>query len=397
MKNWPKFKLGELCKMNSGGTPRRGVDGYYNGDIPWAKISDIENACKGEVLKTEENITKEGLKSIGNKIFPIGTLLLAMYGSVGKTAFAGVELSTNQAILGIKVIDTSVLNPRYLKYWIDSIKDKLVYRAVGGTLQNISLGIVKELEIPLPPLPIQQQIADTLDKADALRRKDQELLDKYDELAQAVFYEMFGDPNTNNKKWKIKPLGDLVSNKSDLVDGPFGSSINVKTDYVSDGEIPVVRTKNVGILEFFEEDLMYMNREKFEAVKRSQILPGDIIITKVGTIGNIAFFPKHLKEGVLSTTGSCRFRPNPEKINPIFLIYNLLYQRTYMKRIAAEGVQPFLNMSHIKSIPIFDTPLDLQIQFSERIKRIWESVTLLKKSLRDCEILYESLSYKYFS
>jgi type I restriction enzyme S subunit len=108
-----KVKLSELCNMNSGGTPRRGTLEYYGGEVPWAKISDIENAIGGEIFTTEEYITHDGLKSIGNKIFPKGTLLLAMYGSVGKTAIAGVDLSTNQAILGIRIKDPTRLNIKY--------------------------------------------------------------------------------------------------------------------------------------------------------------------------------------------------------------------------------------------------------------------------------------------
>lgn len=197
--SWKTTKLDSLCKMHSGGTPCRGKKTYYSGDIPWAKISDIETAKCGVIYNTEEKITQEGLNAINNRIFEKGTLLLAMYGSVGKVAFAGTTMSTNQAILGIKIRDTNLLDYSYLKYWFQTIKSQLLDRAVGGTLQNISLGIVKDLEIPLPPLATQKRIAEILDAADALRRKDQELLKKYDELAQAIFIDMFGDIKTNSK------------------------------------------------------------------------------------------------------------------------------------------------------------------------------------------------------
>ena len=82
-------KLSDLCFMQSGGTPRRGVDNYYGGDIPWVKIGDIDLSEGKPITRTKENITEEGLKSINNRLFEKGTLLLAMYGSVGKTAIAG--------------------------------------------------------------------------------------------------------------------------------------------------------------------------------------------------------------------------------------------------------------------------------------------------------------------
>src|SRR5690606_9430785 len=78
------------------------------------------------------------------------------------------------------------------------------------TLPSLTKSDLLEIEIPLPPLPIQEKIAAILDKADALRRKDQELLKKYDELAQAIFIDMFGDPVKNEKGWEVKRLGEVA-------------------------------------------------------------------------------------------------------------------------------------------------------------------------------------------
>lgn len=393
--SWKKVKLGDLCDMNSGGTPRRNNPDYYNGDIPWAKISDIESA-NGFIETTEEKISIEALQSIGNRIFPKGTLLLAMYGSVGKTAITGIEMSTNQAILGIRPKDESKIYLPYLKYWFHFIKESLMHRAVGGTLQNISLGIVKELQIPLPPLPIQQKIAAILDQADALRKKDRQLLTKYDELLQAVFYDMFGDPVKNEKGFAVKQLGSLIEKKEDLVDGPFGSSVNTKVDYIEKGEIPVIRTKNVYNFEFVEDDLKFMTREKYETIKRSQVLPGDIILTKVGTIGNVCIFPEHLKEGVLSTTGSCRIRPNEKIINKQFLLYVLHLLKPFLLRLASEGVQAFLNMSHIKSIPIILPDIKKQNAFGILAQNIQKQKLQVKQQIEQSETLFQSLLQQAF-
>ena len=207
--SWETVRLGDLCKMNSGGTPSRSNLSFYKGNIPWAKISDIENAESGIIKYTEEHISSEGLASINNRIFEKGTLLLAMYGSVGKVAFTGMEMTTNQAILGIQIQDGRKLDYAYLKYWFQTMKEQLLNRAVGGTLQNISLGIVKELQIPLPPIHIQKRIAEILDAADALKRKNQTLLKKYDELAQAIFIDMFGDPVRNEKGWELTHIAAI--------------------------------------------------------------------------------------------------------------------------------------------------------------------------------------------
>lgn len=98
------YSLGDLCDIQSGGTPSRAGSGLFGGDIPWAKISDLE-ASDGTLTQTEESITERGLEAIRGRLFPEGTLLFAIYGSIGKMAFAGCETSCNQAILGSKLID----------------------------------------------------------------------------------------------------------------------------------------------------------------------------------------------------------------------------------------------------------------------------------------------------
>src|SRR5262245_43776606 len=118
-------RLGDICEMRSGGTPRRGVDGYYGGAIPWATIADMSSS-DGVVRDTAERITEAGLAAIGNRVFEPGTILLAMYGSVGKLAVAGSRLAANQAILGLRPRDPNAVEPRYLMRWLASIQAKLV-------------------------------------------------------------------------------------------------------------------------------------------------------------------------------------------------------------------------------------------------------------------------------
>src|SRR5690606_12259632 len=146
-------------------------------------ISDLTYDTEGFIYNTEETITAEGLESINNKIFKTGTLLLAIYGSVGKVSIAGKELSSNQAILGISPKFKELIDIKFLKYWFISSQDRLINDARGVALKNISATIVKNLQIPLPPLPVQRRIAAILDAADEHRRKTQALIEKYDELA----------------------------------------------------------------------------------------------------------------------------------------------------------------------------------------------------------------------
>jgi len=262
--------------------------------------------------------------------------------------------------------------------------------------KRVGADYLKAYEIPLPPLDEQKRIAAILDKAGSVRRKRQQAIDLADDFLRSVFLDMFGDPIANNKKWNIMELGELAPNKGDMVDGPFGSSVNTKTDYIDDGEIPVIRTKNVSLSgKFITDDLKFMTREKYETIIRSNVVPGDIVLTKVGTIGNVCIFPQDFQEAVLSTTGSCRIRVDESRINKTYLYYFLKYYRPKMHEIASAGVQPFLNMKHIKGFKVPMPDKELQERFADVVNRTTGSKTLLNESSKFK--LFESLSQKAFA
>lgn len=124
-------KLDTYCHISSGGTPSRKKPEFYGGDILWSTIADMEKS-DGIVVDTKEKITPEGLASIGNRLFSKNTLLLAMYGSVGKVAITGNEMATNQAILGITPKNEKEIYLPYLKYWLMANKRQIVKKARGG-------------------------------------------------------------------------------------------------------------------------------------------------------------------------------------------------------------------------------------------------------------------------
>lgn len=156
---WPMVTIGELCSGQSGGTPLRSKKEFYGGNIPWAKIKDID-ACNGRLLTTNESITEAGLnsKEVGGKIFPIGSVLLSIYASIGKVAISGIEFSANQAILVLNTNDSNRLDNRYLFYWLENDIERLKAFSYGSSQDNLSKKVVMNFAIPLPPLHIQRKI-----------------------------------------------------------------------------------------------------------------------------------------------------------------------------------------------------------------------------------------------
>jgi type I restriction enzyme S subunit len=393
--SWKRVKLESLCKMNSGGTPSRSNPTFYSGNIPWAKISDIEAAEGGIIYDTEEQITENGLSDINNRIFEKGTLLLAMYGSVGKVAFTGKKMSTNQAILGIRIIDESILDYSYLKYWFQTIKSKLLDRAVGGTLQNISLGIVKELEIPLPPLATQKRIAEILDAADALRRKDQELLKKYDELAQSIFIDMFGDPVKNEMGWDVKTIEELVKKESHSIKrGPFGGALK-KEIFVNDGYL--VYEQFHALNNDFTFERYFIDEEKYNELKAFDVKPKDIIISCSGIyLGKLAIVPENAKAGIINQA-LLKLSLNDKVYRNEFFVTVFSQENFKEKYFASErgaAIPNFPPMSAFKEFKFICPPIDLQNKFVDLVLSLSENLKLVESA--DSSILFNSLIQKAF-
>ncbi|NJE42038.1 restriction endonuclease subunit S [Thermococcus sp. GR6] len=176
---WRVVGLGEIADLRSGGTPSRKKPEYWeNGTIPWVKSGELND---GTIYETEEKITEIAVKESSVKMFPKGTLLIALYGAtVGKTAILGINATTNQAICAI-LPKGELFDPSFLQYCIIHSRNRLISQSSGGAQPNIYLYVLKEFKIPLPPLEEQKQIAkilSTIDRRLELLRKRRERLEK---------------------------------------------------------------------------------------------------------------------------------------------------------------------------------------------------------------------------
>lgn len=164
--DWQVKTLGEVAQWGSGGTPQAGNPNYYGGTTPWAVIGDLND---GKVASTQKSITEEGLANSSAKLVPAGSILIAMYGSIGKMGIADVQMATNQAIAFALPKEDQVL-PQYLFWYLLSQRELFLSQGKGATQQNISQTLLKAWEILLPALDEQSRIVETLD--DQLSRLD---------------------------------------------------------------------------------------------------------------------------------------------------------------------------------------------------------------------------------
>ncbi|MCX6753246.1 MAG: restriction endonuclease subunit S [Candidatus Nomurabacteria bacterium] len=161
---WETVELGDVSKMGSGGTPKSKNEEFYDGGIPWVSIADM--TAKGKyIYSTFKTLSKEGLNNSAAKIYPKGTILYAMYASIGECSIACVEMTSSQAILGITP-NPERLDPIFLYYHLSSIKERIKLQGQQGTQSNLNAGMVREFMLDIPSVKEQREIARIIETSD---------------------------------------------------------------------------------------------------------------------------------------------------------------------------------------------------------------------------------------
>ena len=184
---WEVKRLGDVADMGSGGTPPSSVPDFYDGDIPWASISDMTKGGKS-ILSTDRNLTRAGFANSAAQMFPAGTILYAMYASLGECSIAGISLCSSQAILGIR--PKNKLSGEYLYYFLTSLKGIVKTLGQQGTQANLNKGMVQDFRLSLPPLPEQTAIADVMTEMDGELAGLTQRREKTRALKQAMMQEL---------------------------------------------------------------------------------------------------------------------------------------------------------------------------------------------------------------
>lgn len=388
--SWEMVRLDDICEINMGKTPSRSEPKYWDGNFPWASIADL----KGEyfISKTKERITEFAVENSGVKIVPKNTLLYSFKLSIGKVAITKNELYTNEAIAAFPIKDKTKVDLKYL-YWavqqidLEGIGDKAVK---GITLNKEKL---KELPIPLPPLPIQKRIAEILDAADELKRKDNELLKKYDELAQSIFIDMFGDPVKNEMGWEKMEFGNCIEYIGDIGSNGSNATISKNIEMLDTEDYAImIRTTNLNANNF-EKNLKYVSKKTYDFFSKSQIFGGEIIMNKIGSAGDFWIMP-HLNKPV--SLGLNQLVIRLKNLNSKYLYYFLStnYSKAKIKASINGAVTKSITKSAVKSLPLLYPKLDLQNKFSETVSLIEKQKN--KSSTIQVNQLFKSLIQKAF-
>ena len=377
-------KLIELCNIQYGYAFDSGEFTEDKKFIPLVRIRDVKRGYSETFYCGE--YPKE-------YVLHAGDLLVGMDGEFNIARWRSRDALLNQRVC--KIVAKENTDEEYLRFYLVKALKEIEDKTSFATVKHLSAKELNKLELDIPEYSEQKEMSSALKIVEYIIELRKRELEELDDLIKSRFVELFGDP-IHSDKFDYVRVETCVADKNDMVDGPFGSQVDTKVDYIENGEIPVIRTVNVKMMQFSPLDLKFMTREKYNAVIRSQVLPGDVILTKVGTIGNVCIFPEDYDEAVLSTTGSCRIRVDESKMNKVFFAYNLMYLKPRLLEIASAGVQPFLNMKHVKNIEVLNVPMEQQEQFADFVRQVDKSKFEVQKSLKETQVLMDSLMQQYF-
>ena len=305
---WALKKMPDVVKWSSGGTPKATQKSYYeNGTIPWLIIGDLND---GVVTSSASKITELGLQNSNAKMIPVGTLLVAMYGSIGKLGITGIECCTNQAIAYAK--ELKGVSTKYMYYYMAMMKSELISHGKGGTQKNISQTVLNSLEVLVPPEKEQERIVNKieelfseLDSAVETLKKTKEQLAVY---RQSVLKEAFVNCEENEKMGNVATMIDPHPSHRTPPEYENGvpyigvGDIDYKNNFI---KIDEARKVNPSIYE--------------DHLQRYTIRSGDFIMGKIGTIGKPYRLP--LPQNYALSANVILIKPNSDIINPEYLFW----------------------------------------------------------------------------
>ena len=330
------MKIKELAKEGifSDGDWIESKDQDPDGDIRLIQLADIGNGVF--INKSNRFMNKETADRLKCTFLKKGDILIArMPDPIGRACEFPLEAENKY----VSVVDVAILRPnenhnrRYIMYGINSplIRRQIEGQVTGTTRQRITRKKIGELEIPLPPLDQQKKIAAILDAADAYRQKTKALIEKYDELAQSLFLNMFGDPITNPRGWDKRPMGELMT----IVRGGSPRPINKFLG----GNYPWIK-----IGDATKGDDIYLNSTKQSIIEaglsKTRLLPkGSLIFANCGV--SLGFARIINIEGCIHD-GWLAFSELNTSLSKLFLLKALNNITRYFRETAPDGTQPKL-------------------------------------------------------
>ena len=387
---WEIKKLGEVCTIERGGSPRP-IQAYItesDDGINWIKIGDATDGSK-YITSTKEKIKPEGMKK--SRFVHKGDFILSNSMSFGRPYILAVDGCIHDGWLVIHD-DSNRFDKNYLYYYLGSpnIYNEFKRLAVGGVVNNLNSELVRSVNVCIPPREEQERIVAELDCLSGVIEKKREQLRELDALAQSIFYQMFGDPITNEKGWEVSTIENVCSS---IVRGPFGSALKKEYFVEQSNTTYKVYEQKHAIQKDSSIGTYYISADMFEALSRFEIKEGDIIMSCSGTIGEFYEIPIGAEKGIMNQA-LLKYTLN-KNIHKIYFLYVMEWVKENFEK-KGSGLQNIGSVKTIKSTDISLPPLTLQQEFADKIEAIEKQKELIKQSITQTEKLFNSRMDCYF-
>jgi type I restriction enzyme S subunit len=364
---WTIKKIGELCDVSRGASPRPIHDQRYfeGGTIPWIKIADATKSGK-YLYETKQYVNEFGASF--SKLLPPGTILVAASGTLGYTQILGVEGCAHDGWLILQNLRD--FDRDFAYYTLQWMERHFYNSAYGAAIQNINTTILKDTEIPYPPFPIQRKIAAVLSAYDDLIEVNTHRIRVLDEIVQAIYRKWFGSVDVESlpEGWGVKRIGD------------FGSVITGKTpskkkdEYWNSRDVPFIRTPDMHDQFYCIEVTDYLSTEGANSQKNAFIPPNSLCVSCIGTVGIVT---------ITEVKAQTNQQINSIILNDVsdleFLYFELLGLKETIQSYAATGAtMANLSKGKFMALTVICPPKELREKFHLVTSPMFEQIKSLQ-------------------
>ena len=387
---WRVARLGEIATISTGGTPSRSNPRFWGGDIPWMASGEVNQRL---VKSTAEHISREGLDESNARLFPEGTVMVALNGqgsTRGKTARLGIEAACNQSLAAVCACPGS--DQGFLFQVLSSMYDGL-RRLTGDGRSGLNLGLIRSISIRVPPLEQQRTIAAVLDAIDETIERTEAVISATKRLRDALLHELLTRGVRGwHMEWKEVPgVGAMpadwevvgLGNVAEVKRGKFAHRPRNAPRFYG-GETPFIQTGDVvranGRIRQHSQTLNDLG------LAISRLFPAEtIIVTIAANIGEtaIADYPVAFPDSLVGVT--------PHGIDTSFLEYFLRTQKGRLSRFAPESAQKNINLDDLRPLPTVLPSLPEQQAIAAVLDSVNEAIDCERGAREDLQSLKQSV------
>ena len=345
-----RYKLGDICEIVSGSTPKTGVAEYWDGDVKWITPAELDDDSY-IITDTVRKITDLAVQKTGLSSFPEGTVILSSRAPIGKVAIAGCEMYCNQGFKNL--ICSEKINNKYLYWFLKGNTEFLNSLGRGATFKEISKQIVANIDINIPDYDKQKEAVEQLEKINKIIKLRKRELAELDNLIKARFVELFGLPVSNSKKWDTEKMKDIAPAVN--YSGGFGETVWLLN-------LDMVEAQTGRII-----DYLYVSENEV-GNSTCTFDTSNVLYSKLRPYLNKVVIPDRCG---YATSEMIPLKPNPSKIERTYLAF-MLRSDEFVKMInekVAGAKMPRVSMSDFRDFNVPVPPMELQKQFAAFIEQ----------------------------